>query len=53
MNARERKTVALCARVSTADQNCQMQLDDLRRFASQRLGHAYEYVGSVAGQPRE
>jgi DNA invertase Pin-like site-specific DNA recombinase len=53
MNARERKTVALCARVSTADQNCEMQLDDLRRFASERLGRAYEYVDvGVSGTQR-
>jgi hypothetical protein len=27
-----KKTVALCARVSTIDQNCEMQLPDLRRY---------------------
>jgi DNA invertase Pin-like site-specific DNA recombinase len=53
MNAREQKTVALYARVGTADQNCEMQLDDLRRFARQRLGRAYEYVDvGVSGTQR-
>jgi DNA invertase Pin-like site-specific DNA recombinase len=53
MNAREPKTVALYATVSTADQNCEMQLDDLRRFASQRLGRPYEYVDvGVSGTQR-
>lgn len=37
MNVREPKTVALYARVSTTDQNCELQLGDLRRFASQRV----------------
>jgi DNA invertase Pin-like site-specific DNA recombinase len=53
MNLREQKTVALYARVSTADQNCEMQLDELRRFAGQRLGRAYEYVDvGVSGTQR-
>ncbi len=53
MNSREQKTVALYARVSTADQNCAIQLDDLRRFAGQRLGRAYEYVDvGVSGAQR-
>ena len=53
MSAREQKTVALYARVSTADQNCEMQLDDLRRFAGQRFGRAYEYVDvGVSGTER-
>jgi DNA invertase Pin-like site-specific DNA recombinase len=45
--------VALYARVSTTDQNCEMQLDELRRFAGQRLGRAYEYVDvGVSGTQR-
>jgi DNA invertase Pin-like site-specific DNA recombinase len=53
MNVREPKTVALYARVSTTDQNCEMQLDDLRRFANQRFGRAYEYVEfGVSGKQR-
>jgi len=53
MSAREQKTVALYARVSTADQNCEMQLDDLRRFGGQRFGRAYEYVDvGVSGTER-
>ncbi len=31
------KTAALYARVSTVDQNCEVQLQDLRRFAGQRF----------------
>lgn len=53
MSAREQKTVALYARVSAADQNCEMQLDDLRRFSGQRFGRAYEYVDvGVSGTDR-
>lgn len=44
MSAGQQRAVALYARVSTADQNCDMQLDDLRRFASARFGRSYEYV---------
>ena len=47
------KTVALYARVSTLDQNCEVQLADLRRYASQRFGKAYEYVDvGVSGTQR-
>ena len=53
MNAGKQKTVALYARVSTAEQNCEMQLGDLRRFASQRFGRVYEYVDvGVSGAQR-
>lgn len=47
------RTVALYARVSTLDQNCEMQLQDLRRFAGQRFGQAHEYVDvGVSGAQR-
>jgi len=53
MDTGKQKTVALYARVSTADQNCEMQLDDLRRFAGQRFGRACEYVDvGVSGAQR-
>jgi DNA invertase Pin-like site-specific DNA recombinase len=47
------KTVALYARVSTLDQNCNLQFADLRRYASQRFNRAYEYVDEgVSGTQR-
>jgi DNA invertase Pin-like site-specific DNA recombinase len=47
------KTVALYARVSTLDQNCDLQLADLRRYAGQRFSRAYEYVDEgVSGTQR-
>jgi len=47
------KTVALYARVSTMDQSCDMQLDDLRRYAKQRFGRCYEFVDEgVSGTQR-
>ncbi len=47
-----RKTVALYARVSTLDQSCDMQLDDLRRYAG-RFARSYEYVEvGVSGAQR-
>lgn len=47
-----RKTVALYARVSTLDQSCEMQLDDLRRYSS-RFARSYEYVEvGVSGAQR-
>ena len=53
MNQSSPKTVALYARVSTLDQNCGMQLEDLRRFAGQRFGQAHEYVDvGVSGAQR-
>ena len=46
------KRVALYARVSTLDQSCDMQLEDLRRYAS-RFAHSYEYVEmGVSGAQR-
>ena len=38
------KTAALYARVSTADQSCDVQLTDLRRYAKQRFGTICEYI---------
>jgi DNA invertase Pin-like site-specific DNA recombinase len=54
MNRETHKTVALYARVSTLDQNCELQLADLRRYAQQRFGQSYEYVdeGVSGGQRR-
>jgi DNA invertase Pin-like site-specific DNA recombinase len=47
------KTVALYARVSTLDQDCNLQLADLRRYANQRFNRAYEYVDEgVSGTQR-
>ena len=47
------KTVALYARVSTLDQNCDLQLADLRRYASQRFSRSCEYVDQgVSGAQR-
>src|SRR5271169_656838 len=51
-NEVSKKTVALYARVSTLDQSCAMQLDDLRRYAA-RFGQSYEYVDvGVSGAQR-
>jgi DNA invertase Pin-like site-specific DNA recombinase len=47
------KTVALYARVSTLDQNCDLQLADLLRYGSQRFSRAYEYIDQgVSGTQR-
>jgi DNA invertase Pin-like site-specific DNA recombinase len=47
------KPVALYARVSTVDQNCEVQLQDLRRYASQRFTKVHEYVDhGVSGTQR-
>ena len=47
------KTVALYARVSTADQSCDVQLADLRRYAGQRFGDIREYIDAgVSGAQR-
>ena len=47
-----KKTVALYARVSTLDQSCDMQLEDLRRYSS-RFARSYEYVEvGVSGAQR-
>jgi len=48
------KTVALYARVSTLDQNCEVQLQDLRRYASQRFTLYREYIDvGVSGSSPE
>jgi DNA invertase Pin-like site-specific DNA recombinase len=47
-----KKTVALYARVSTLDQSCDMQLEDLRRYAN-RFARSSEYVEiGVSGAQR-
>ncbi len=47
-----KKTVALYARVSTMEQSCDMQLEDLRRYAT-RFARSYEYVEvGVSGAQR-
>lgn len=53
MEQNPRKVAALYARVSTLDQNCEVQLEDLRRFASKRFARHSEYndVG-VSGTQR-
>src|SRR5271167_4271990 len=51
-NEGSKKTVALYARVSTLDQSCAMQLEDLRRYAA-RFGRSHEYVDvGVSGAQR-
>ncbi len=53
MSEGKTKTVAVYARVSTLDQNCDVQLADLRRYASQRFSRSYEYVDQgVSGTQR-
>ena len=48
-----RKTVAIYARVSTLEQNCEVQLQDLRRFAGQRFTLHREYIDvGVSGAQR-
>jgi len=47
------KTAALYARVSTLDQNCEVQLQDLRRFTGQRFALYREYIDvGVSGTQR-
>jgi DNA invertase Pin-like site-specific DNA recombinase len=47
------KTAALYARVSTLDQNCEVQLQDLRRYAGQRFAQYREYIDvGVSGTQR-
>jgi DNA invertase Pin-like site-specific DNA recombinase len=47
------KTAALYARVSTLDQNCEVQLADLRRYAGQRFALYREYIDvGVSGAQR-
>ncbi|MCI0625309.1 MAG: recombinase family protein [Acidobacteria bacterium] len=53
MRQNTQKTVAVYARVSTLEQDCALQLDDLRRFAEQRFGERHEYVEvGVSGAQR-
>jgi DNA invertase Pin-like site-specific DNA recombinase len=48
------RAVALYARVSTIDQNCEMQLQELRRYANQRFTRSCEYVDTgVSGTQRK
>ena len=52
MNDWSKKAVALYARVSTLDQSCDMQLEDLRRYVA-RFGRSFEYVEiGVSGAQR-
>jgi len=52
MNDAGKKTVALYARVSTLDQSCDMQLEDLRRYAA-RFARSHEYVDiGISGAQR-
>ncbi len=44
MEQKPRKVVALYARVSTLDQNCEVQLEDLRRYADKRFASYCEYT---------
>ena len=47
------KTVALYARVSTSDQDCGLQLDELRRYARGRFDEVFEFVDiGVSGTER-
>ena len=47
------KTAALYARVSTADQSCDVQLTDLRRYAKQRFDTNREYIDTgISGAQR-
>jgi len=53
MNKEQRKVAALYGRVSTLDQSCEVQLQDLRRFASQRFTPYREYIDTgVSGVQR-
>jgi DNA invertase Pin-like site-specific DNA recombinase len=48
-----RRTVALYARVSTLDQDCNLQLADLRRYSERRFTQHYEYIDvGVSGAQR-
>ncbi len=47
------KAAALYARVSTLDQNCEVQLQDLRRYAGHRFAQYREYIDvGVSGAQR-
>ncbi len=53
MEQNSRKVAALYARVSTLDQNCEVQLEDLRRFAGKRFASYCEYTDAgVSGTQR-
>ena len=53
MEQTPRKVAALYARVSTLDQNCEVQLEDLRRYASKRFARYSEYTDAgVSGTER-
>src|SRR5713226_2783789 len=53
MEQNPRKVAALYARVSTLDQNCEVQLEDLRRFASKRFARHSECTDvGVSGTQR-
>jgi DNA invertase Pin-like site-specific DNA recombinase len=53
MDREPKKEVALYARVSTLDQNCEVQLQDLRRYADQRFALYREYIDvGVSGAQR-
>ncbi len=53
MEQQPRKVAALYARVSTLDQNCEVQLEDLRRYAGKRFAHYCEYTDAgVSGTQR-
>jgi DNA invertase Pin-like site-specific DNA recombinase len=53
MEQEPRKVAALYARVSTLDQNCEVQLQDLRRYAGQRFAEYREYIDvGVSGAQR-
>ena len=53
MEQTSKKVVALYARVSTLDQNCEVQLEDLRRYADKRFASYREYTDAgVSGTQR-
>jgi DNA invertase Pin-like site-specific DNA recombinase len=53
MTKESQKRVAIYARVSTHDQNCEVQLEDLRRYADQRFVLYREYIDvGVSGAQR-
>ncbi|MGH9773664.1 MAG: recombinase family protein [Candidatus Acidiferrales bacterium] len=53
MNPGQSKAAAIYGRVSTLEQSCEVQLQDLRRFASQRFTSSREYVDTgVSGVQR-
>lgn len=52
-NQDQTRVAALYARVSTLDQNCEVQLQDLRRYATQRFARYHEFVDQgVSGTQR-